>query len=141
MKVKFEIKNPGQLLIQKETNGQYYYEIGDEITIDIAEAVSITMLKDHKQDTIWDLPMIYDRNISPIKSLYWLTGGHKEWRTLTNYKEGWSKMGHIFVDKWGDKITQIVQKSKKLGDIRKSFNKDCNFLDIYEFSLKNSLLR
>lgn len=141
MKIKFEIKNPGQLIINKEKKGQIFYEVGDEITMDIAEAVSIAMLREFPQDWVWQMPITFDKNISPNKSLYWLSGGHKEWKTLSNYKESWSKVGDLFVNKWGDKIKQSVKKSKTLGDIKKYFNKECNFLDIYEFSIKNNLLK
>jgi hypothetical protein len=86
-----EILNQKELRVTKEGN-EYFFEIGPEMTSDLAEAVSILMRKSDWNDPIWntaiDKKMIYE-NITPEKALYWLSGGYKEWNSLDHYNQPW----------------------------------------------------
>ncbi len=68
-----EILNQRELRVTKEGN-EFFFEIGPEMTSDVAEAVSILMRKVDWNDPIWntaiDKKMIYE-NITPEKALYW----------------------------------------------------------------------
>ena len=44
-------------------------------------------------------------------------------------------------EKWSDKIIKISKKAKTLSDVRSGFLKEVNFLDVYEFALKNEMLK
>jgi hypothetical protein len=129
------------VIIEKEPNGQIFFEVGNEITIDFCEAVAIMISKVPATNDIWNTKIIFDRDINPIKSLYWLTGGHREWRNLENYKYSWSKLSAKFVEKWGEKVEKIAKKAHTLKDVRDVFIKEINFLDIYEFAIKNELVK
>ena len=82
-----EIFNQKVVSVTKEGD-EYFFEIGTEMTTDVAEAVSILMRTTDWNDPIWktaiNKKMIYE-NITPEKALYWLTGGNKEWNSLHHY--------------------------------------------------------
>ena len=70
-----------------EEFGQYFFEVGNEITTDIAEAVAIMMRNPRIDNSIWSKKIeINYESIDPQKALYWLSGGDNEWITLQNYK-------------------------------------------------------
>jgi hypothetical protein len=143
-------KEVNEILNQKEyfkvlkKDDNYFFEIGLETTSDIAELVSILMRTTDYNDPIWKTT-IYEKmindNISPIKSLYWLTGGDSEWKTLINYSKQWCECNYEFCDEFGDLIIDIVKKSKTLTDIRKSFIKNLNIPILYEFALSKNLIK
>ena len=111
----------GTTLITLESN-QLFFEFGAEITNDVAEAVAIMIFnKVSANDPIWNTTLYNKREISPIKSLYWLTGGKNVWGGDKSKVDCWSDCGHIFEDEYGDDITNIVTKAKKLSDIRNGF--------------------
>jgi hypothetical protein len=124
--------------------GEYFFEIGAEMTTDIAEAISILMRTIDWNDSIWktkiDKKMIYD-GITPEKSLYWLTGGHKEWTTLDHYNRPWSDCYLDFQEEFGFLIVNIVNKSKTFLDIRDSFMKYLNLPILYNFAISKDLIR
>jgi len=65
------IFNNNQVIINK-ANDNLYFEIGDEITDDIAEAVSILMRRIYFNDPIWktEIKNIDIHSIYPEKSLF-----------------------------------------------------------------------
>jgi hypothetical protein len=65
------------------------FEIGKELTTDIGEAVSILISCD-SSNQIWNIEIgeISTENITE-RSLFWLTGGDKEWRTMEYYNTPW----------------------------------------------------
>ena len=83
-----DIYNRGIVRVSKEED-EYFFEIGKELTSDVAEAVAILMRKVDFNEAIWDLEVsnIILENITPERSLFWLTGGYSEWRTLENYNK------------------------------------------------------
>lgn len=133
------IYDNGIIKIDIDENKNYYFEIGGELTNDIGEAVSMMMrLKDKRGDKVWEIDInnidLYE--INPEKSLYWLTGGHEEWRKKENYSVNWSRGSELFSEKFGDKIIDIIRGSKKLSDIRRGFLKYTNLPRLYEYALE-----
>jgi hypothetical protein len=133
-----ENKNFGEF-IEWGVTGDFYFEIGSEITDDIGEAVSILMRhKNKKSDSIWETKIsnIDTYEIKPEKSLYWLTGGHDEWKRNDHYLGSWSENSQLFTEKFGDRVISIIRESKTFGDIRKEFIKQLNLPKLYNFALE-----
>jgi hypothetical protein len=122
---------------------EWIFEIGDEITSDIAEAVSILMRRVDFVDSIWktELKDIVLENITPEKSLFWLTGGYKEWENLENYTKPWYDCYLEFQEEFGFIIINIVKRAKTLRDIRDGFLKYLNLPVLYDFALSKDLVR
>ncbi len=116
--------------IDKEGD-QYYFEIGSDITTDLAEAVAIMMnYKNKESDKFWEL-QIKDINyydIKPEQALYWLSGGDYEWKVMNNYKKIWSEVSLDFQEEFGLRIISILKKSKTMRDIRDGFLKYLNLI-------------
>jgi hypothetical protein len=132
----------GKVLIQKD-NTNWNFEIGKELTNDMAEAVSIMMRMDNIDKSIWDI-RLNDLNIdeiTPAKSLYWLTGGYEEWNNLENYNKPWSSCYLDFQEEFGFLVISIVKRSKKLSDIRDGFLKYLNLPTIYDYAIATGLIR
>lgn len=137
-----ERKNEYDLgLIKWDVNeiGNFYFEIGGEITDDIGEAVSILMRhRTKKGEKIWETKIsnidLYE--IRPEKSLYWLTGGHDEWKKSDNYRGNWSNCSELFTEKFGEKVVDIIKKSKTFGDIRTGFCKHLSLPKLYDYALE-----
>lgn len=130
-----------KIKINKQGN-TFIFEIGKEITSDLAEAVAIMMNTIDNNHKIWNLELeISHDTITPEKSLYWLTGGDREWKTLENYEKSWSDSYLIFQEEFGLSIMNITTKSKKLQDVREGFKKYLNLPIIYEFALSKHLVR
>ncbi len=128
--------------INIEESGEYYFEIKNEITNDLAEAVAIMMrIKNKWNDSIWDTktPNINLYEIDPEKSLYWLSGGHDEWRKLENYKKNWYDSCLEFQEEFGVLIVSIIKKSKTLKDIRSGFIKHLSLEKIYDFAIEKNI--
>jgi len=127
--------------IDKEGD-QYYFEIGSDITTDLAEAVAIMMnYKNKESDKFWEL-QIKDVNyydIKPEQALYWLSGGDYEWKVMNNYKKIWSEVSLDFQEEFGLRIISILKKSKTMRDIRDGFLKYLNLPILYEFALENEI--
>ena len=136
------IYNKGIVSVSKEEK-EYFFEIGKELTSDVAEAVAILMRNIDFNEAIWDLEIndiIYE-NITPEKSLFWLTGGYTEWRTLENYNKPWCDFYLDFQEEFGYLILNIVKKSKTLKDIRDNFLKYLNLPILYDFALSKNMIK
>ena len=74
---KNDVYNNGIVRVTKEEDS-YFFEIGNELTSDISEAVALLMRKVDWNDGIWDMELedINIDNITPEKSLFWLTVHH-----------------------------------------------------------------
>lgn len=129
------------ILITRESTGQVFFEVSNEITTDLAEAVAI-MMKSNIDDNMWEKEIDCDINeICPSKCLYWLTGGIKEWRNLDNYKKPWSECNLDFQEEFGLMIISILKKSKKLKDIRDGFKKYLSLPILYDFAISRDLIK
>jgi hypothetical protein len=149
-KKKVLIKNElSEIILDKERltiskfKNKWMFEIDKDITNDIAEAVSILMKRFDNDNPIWEMD-IYDfktEDITPEKSLYWLTGGYKEWEKLENYKKPWYDCYLDFQQEFGLIVIDIIKDAKKLSDIRDGFRKYLNLPTLYEFALGKDLVR
>lgn len=117
----------------------YFFELPNGITGDIAEAVSM-MMTIPDENKIWNININGDIEIDPEKSLYWLTGGSKEWDGLEHYKKPWCDCYIEFQKEFGTTIVSIVQKANNLGDIKKMFIKYLDLPTLYEFALSKSYI-
>jgi hypothetical protein len=136
------IYNNDKIIISKQDN-MWCFEIGREITMDIAEAVSILMRTSDVDDSLWEMSIdnIDIDSISPERSLFWLSGGYMEWRTLENYNKPWYDCYLDFQEEFGFIIINIIKRSKTLMDIKNNFNKYLNLPVLYEFALSKDLIR
>lgn len=121
---------------------KWFFEIGKEITTDIAEAVSLLIRECDSNDQVWDVELKDNtEEIAPEKSLYWLTGGYKEWKSLENYNRPWCDCYIHFQEEFGLTILNLVNRSKTLGDIREYFIENLNLPVLYDFALSKDLIR
>ena len=128
--------------ISTEVNGQLFFEVGNEITTDVAEAVSIMMRIPNLDETIWEkeLPMDFD-TVEPRRALYWLSGGDNEWVALQNYNRPWSQCDIEYQEEFGFMVMSILKKSKKLKDIKQGFIRYLNLPTLYEFALSQGYIK
>jgi hypothetical protein len=128
--------------ISKELN-DWFFEIDKELTTDIAEAVSILMRNCDNTDPVWDIKLesIELESITPVKSLFWLTGGYEEWTNLEHYNRPWCDCYIEFQEEFGLLIVSILSKSVTLGDIRRYFLEYLDLGTLYDFSLGKELLK
>jgi len=131
-----------KLVIKKEGN-EWFFEIGKEMTNDLSEAVTIMMRVCKPDDSAWDIKVNNTdiENITPEKSLFWLTGGSQEWKNLENYNRPWCDCYLDFQEEFGFMIIKIIKDSKKLSDIRDGFIKYLNLPIIYDFAMSKNLLK
>ena len=136
-----EIYNSGKIRVLHE-DSDYYFEIGKEITTDLAEATAILMRVVDINDEIWNLKIdeIDYEKIEPSKCLFWLTGGYVEWNNLENFNKPWSSYYLDFQEEFGFLIISILQKSKTLGDLRYYFNRHLNLAILYDFALSKNMI-
>lgn len=136
------IFNDDRVLISK-FGEDWIFEVGNEITSDIAEAVSILMRKIDYNDPVWKMEVkdVIIENITPEKSLFWLTGGYKEWEDLQNYNKPWHDCYLDFQEEFGFIIVRSVKRAKTLKDIRDSFLKYLNLPVLYDFAVSKELIR
>lgn len=136
------IYNDNKIKISREGN-EWFFEIGKELTTDLAEAVSILLRKCDKTNPIWNIELreINIDDITPEKSLYWLTGGDTEWKSLEHYNTPWCDCYLDFQEEFGFLIVNIIKRAKNLDDIRKYFLEYLNLPTLYEFALSRNLVR
>jgi hypothetical protein len=135
----FDFWSDNLVKIDKEGD-QYYFEIGNDITTDLAEAVAIMMMKYKNNGKFWDLELNIDYyNITPEKSLYWLSGGDNEWQLMNNYKKSWMECSLEYQEEFGLRVISILKKSKTMKDIKNGFLKYLNLPVLYEFALEKEI--
>ena len=136
----FDFWSDNLIKIDKEGD-QYYFEIGSDITTDLAEAVAIMMMKYKNNGKFWDLEIkdIDYYNITPEKSLYWLSGGDNEWQLMNNYKKSWMDCSLEYQEEFGLKVISILKKSKTMRDIKNGLLKYLNLSILYEFALEKEI--
>lgn len=136
------VYNEGIVRISKEEN-QYFFEVGNEITCDVAEAVAMLMRKVDWASDVWDIE-VSDSNsdsIVPERTLFWLTGGYSEWRTLDNYNRPWCDCYLDFQEEFGELVYNIATRTKSLREIRDNFVRHLNLPTLYEFALERDFIR
>ena len=128
--------------ISQEVNGQLFFEIGNEVTTDVAEAVAILMTKKSIDQQIWETQFeVKAEEIEPKKAIYWLTGGDREWITLNHYKHAWSEIYLDFQEKFGHTIVDVIKNSRTLAEVRNGFTKLVNLPILYDFALSTGFVR
>ena len=139
---KNDVYNDGVVRVTKEED-VYFFEIGNELTSDIAEAVAILMRKVDYNDHIWDLKLedIDAESITPEKSLFWLTGGYSEWRILENYNKPWCDCYLDFQEEFGMLIFNIVKRTTKIKEIRDNYYKYLNLPILYDFAISKNMIK
>lgn len=137
-----DIYNRGIVRVSKEED-EYFFEIGKELTSDVAEAVAILMRKVDFNEAVWNLEVsnIVLENITPERCLFWLTGGYSEWRTLENYNKPWCDCYLDFQEEFGYLILNIIKRSKTLKDVRENFLKYLNLPILYDFAINKNMIR
>lgn len=132
----------GKATISKDETG-WFFEVGKDATTDIAEATSILMRNFSDSHSIWKTEVrdVKIEDISPEKSLFWLTGGYKEWRSLEHYNRPWCDCYLDFQEEFGFLIINIVKRSKTLGDIRDGFLRYLNLPILYDYAVSKNLVR
>lgn len=135
------IYNGKSVIITKENNQELFFEIQNNITTDLAEAVSIMMKLGVKDENVWKIEIENNKIIDPEKTLYWLSGGDKEWLTMENYNAPWFTCHTDFCEKYSKVVIDIINNSKTLGDIRDKFNKSLNLSILYNFALSKGFIK
>jgi hypothetical protein len=132
--------NSELIKISKEYNS-YHFEIGNEMTSDIGEAIAIMLQMKNWNDPVWNIKIdeINYYDIEPSKSLYWLSGGDKEWRFGEEYKCNWGECYLKFQEEFGILVYSIIKKSKTFKDIREGFIKYLNLATLYNFALEKEI--
>lgn len=122
---------------------EYFFEIGKEMTSDLGEAVCILMRNFDFNHKIWDLEIdeIDYEKVVPEKSLFWLSGGYTEWRSLDHYRFPWQECYLDFQEEFGLIIMNTIKKYKKLSEIRNSFIKNLNLPILYDFAISKNLVK
>ena len=131
-----------KLSVSRESS-EWYFEVGKEFTTDMAEAVALLMRNFDYNHSIWQTEIngVNAEDITPERSLFWLTGGYQEWRNLDNYNRPWYDCYLEFQEEFGFLIINIVKKAKRLSDIRDGFIKYLNLPVLYEFAISRDLVR
>lgn len=130
-----------RIRVSKEKNDELFFEIENELTSDLSEAIAIAINKNIKEEDFWKMMHnVKISNISPDKALYWLSGGDEEWISRNNYKKSWADSYLLFQAEFGLTVINIIEKAKTFGDIKSGFNKKINMETLYEFSLENNLI-
>jgi len=139
---KNDVYNSGIVRVTKE-EGTYFFEIGSELTSDVAEAVALLMRKVDWNDSLWDMEIEDAKTdeITPEKALFWLTGGYAEWRTLENYNKPWCDCYLDFQEEFGMLIFNIAKRNKKLKDIRNNYYKYLSLPILYDFAISKKMIR
>jgi hypothetical protein len=99
------------------------------------------MMKYKNNGKFWDLEIkdIDYYNITPEKSLYWLSGGDTEWQLMNNYKKSWMECSLEYQEEFGLRVISILKKSKTMKDIKNGFLKYLNLPILYEFALEKEI--
>jgi hypothetical protein len=136
------IYSSNRIRVSKELNNQLFFEIENELTSDLAEAIAIFINFGINDSEFLKTSFNIDtNNISPDKTLYWLSGGDKEWATKQNYNKSWSEVYLSYQEEYGMLIINIINKAKTFGDIKNEFIKKLNLPTLYEFSLEKGYLK
>jgi hypothetical protein len=99
--------------VSKELNGELFFEIENELTADLSEAIAIAINKGIMDKEFWKITFNVDiNNIAPDKTLYWLSGGDVERKSKNHYNFNWSEVYLTFQEEFGLTIIKYNNKSK-----------------------------
>jgi hypothetical protein len=130
-----------KIRVSKELNGELFFEIGNELTSDLSEAVAMVMNLGINDDDFFKINFkINIKNISPDKTLYWLSGGDYEWVSKRNYNKSWFEVYLSFQEEFGLKVINIIENAETLDDVKKGFIKNLNLQTLYEYGLSKGYM-
>ena len=133
-----------KLVVSRDESG-CLFEVGKEVTNDVAELVSMLIKNKDWNNSIWDTELSEIGNviseISPERSLFILTGGYQEWSNLEHYNRPWCDCYLDFQEEFGFLVINIVKRAKKLSDIRDGFLKYLNLPVLYDFAISRNFVR
>lgn len=122
----------------------YHNELREQVlTFDIAEAVAAMMRipKYLLNREIWKIKLTdKDKEIQPIKALYWLSGG-EEWVSLDNYTTTWKVASQLFEDEFGKELKACIKNCQTLGDVQRVLDKKFNLSRLYEMALSRGIAK
>lgn len=130
-----------ELVTINQTDDTTYFQIGYQITDDLAEAVSIMIRIINENDPIWNIKIKNKNHIDYKKSLYWLSGGDEEWLNLSNYNQSWTECSDLYVEEFKQEIDNIINKSFTYKDIKEKFKTKLNMFKMYDFAIANNLIK
>jgi hypothetical protein len=123
-------------------NKEWFFEIGIEMTSDLAEGIVLLMRTVESNHPVWSTNFeVVSEDITPEKSLFWLTGGYAEWRTLEHYNKPWVDCSLDFQEQFGFIIVNSIKRSKRFSDVRDNFLKYLNLSILYDFAMSKNLIR
>lgn len=145
----FQLEIDKIIWVYERIDNKLYLHIGNDKTIsDIFEIVLLSLKNDYlkKEDDFWNIKItdIDKETCVPINYIYYLTGGDKIWKynKLEIWTEDWQYMSRIFSEFFDAKILNILNKCKKLKDLRnKILNSSITSEDFYEFGLKSNKIK
>lgn len=119
-----------------------FFEFENYVTEDVAEAVSIMMINKDVDKSFWNQKISNDSiTIEPRKSLYWLSGGDREWVKLSNYTKSWIEVEQEYEEEFKFLVKWIINKSKTFGEVRENFIKYLNLPTLYEFAIERGFVK
>lgn len=139
------------ITVYKEKNGTYFFEsntsnLSNFITNDFLEAASALVKIREANDSrdLWEIPvtkqMMNSINIS--KSIYWITGGDREWKSTNSiYRGTWDEYQSVFEHKLTPMVKNYMHNFKTLGDVRTYLLNNMNLPFIYELSLELNMIK
>lgn len=134
-------KKHSYINIIDESNGVVIYEIGNEITTDFVEAISIMMYDDRLiNNDIWNVIINKSDDYDVEKCLFWLSGGVRTWGSKF-YCVRWSDVYQIYVDSYLNCVNDIIGNSKTFGDVKGRFLKELSYLEFINFGIKNKYIQ
>jgi len=146
MREKRTMLHPNNIWTSKDINisfesNDYYFEIGDHVTTDISEAVSLMIRLTDWDDNLWNTKIkdINLYNTIPKNALYWMSGGDEEWMIEDNYIKSWNECCSEYQEEFGIPIMNILEKSETLKDVRDGFIKQLSLEILYEFALSRGI--
>jgi hypothetical protein len=117
------------------------FEIKQHTTFDLLEAV-VLMMRNSIDDKVFNLPIdLFDININPEKSLYWLSGGDSDWVTNETYIDSWHNLYHEFCSEWCNTLHEIVKQSRTLGQLKDALLERLNFMCIYNWCISKGFVK
>ena len=101
-------------------------------------------LKDiHNFNKLWDTKITKEmkKNIDIKNALYWLSGGDVEWIDNNIYNIKWENCYSLFIQKFEKKLLYINEQVTTLGECKEKLIQELSLPIIYEFALKNKLIK
>jgi hypothetical protein len=138
----YNILDTEHIKISKCKGEDYFFEIGNNITQDIIEAVVLMMrdgIDDYNPSWNTEISDVSTYEIDPKKSLYWLTGGDDEWIYGKNYKYPWHECVNEFTENFGEEIIEIIESSNTLADVKFQIINKLNLPILFEFALQKKI--